>query len=258
MKKKHSEKRRNKLNLAQTKKVVGEDKINQRPRYNGIAVRLILSFMLPVIFVIIIGAVSYQKAAGSIMNSYKKESKQALEMTGEYLRFGFDSIEADAIQFAMEGNVQKYFNGSFSYSVIEGNRVLEDISNALLAKQVSDDFVENIHILSKNSEMKTTAGKTSTGLYQKFTETQEGSRLLDNSSDSYWIGFSELLDQEVAVPPDSYAIRFVQGFPDSKSCIIYDVSAATMNDILNRLDFGKGSKIAFITGDGKEMTRGVQ
>lgn len=59
---------------------------------SSLRIKLILSFLVPVAFIIVLGVVSFQKAASGFESNYEKSASQVLGMTGEYINFGLDSI----------------------------------------------------------------------------------------------------------------------------------------------------------------------
>ncbi len=157
--------------------------------FRGIGMNIIASFLLPVIFVIIVGGVSYNKASNAIISKYKESSSQAIDMTGEYLRFGFDSVKATAIQFIMDNALQKYYSGSYLNDALESNKIIDNTKTSLLAKQGSDPFIHNITILS-NMDAKTisTTDTKEKGLYNEFIQSDTGKGLAEKPKSKYWIG----------------------------------------------------------------------
>lgn len=221
--------------------------------WSSIAINLILAFIIPVVFIIFIGIVSYQKASSAIVDSYKRSSKTALEMTSKYLEFGFDSVVSSATQYVRDNNIKSYFGGQLKLNPEAELETKNSIKNSIVTKQVSDDFIENIHILSKNLEMITTSTTKVNGLFDQFLDGENGSTLKESMSSSYWIGSDSIIDENLSIISDNYAIRYVQGMNYSKSCIIIDISSKKISDVLSELDFGEGSKVAFVTGDKREL-----
>ena len=56
----------------------------------GIKVKLIISFMIPLICTIVIGIVAYSLAASGMSSNYEDSMSKAMAMAVEYLDFGFD------------------------------------------------------------------------------------------------------------------------------------------------------------------------
>ncbi|BCJ96463.1 hypothetical protein acsn021_40320 [Anaerocolumna cellulosilytica] len=219
----------------------------------GIAFKLVLGFMVPVFFVILVGTIAYTMASDAIVNNYKKSSLQSIEMTSEYMRFGLDSVEATGLQYIMDTDMKNYFNGMYKDKPLDASRLMQDIKKNFIAKQVSDVFIENIHVLAKNAGAMTTSSSAEKDMYEPFLASEGGKGLGDNSHSSYWLGMDPELDAKLGIKTNKYALRFVRGFQDIRACLILDISASTITDILGDLDFGKNSIVGFVTADGREV-----
>jgi methyl-accepting chemotaxis protein len=226
---------------------------NKLAWYSGIAMRLIVSFMVPVILIIVLGIVSYNKASSAIIGSFKNSSMQAVKVTGDYIENGMDSISATALQYTENKNLSNYNAGKYQVDIETQEAVKKEVQQSIKTKAVSDEFIEDIHILSETMGVITTVDKTDKELYQKFIDSDSGSKTKEKFSSVYWIGTNKLIDEQLSIEDSSYAIRLVQGFYNSKSCIIIDVSSKKIEEILGEVDFVEGSIVGFITDDGREL-----
>ncbi len=217
---------------------------------DSIAVKLILSFLVPVAFVIIIGMISYHKAAETITDKYKEASLQSMKITSEYLNFGFEAVKAKAVRYITNSDIKEYFKGIDD--IVENANSKESVREEIQAEQVSDDFIENIHILSDRIDTMTTANQSEPKMYHPFLETEEGKKLEQASNAKYWIGTCSYLDEALGVEVNGYAFRYVVGF-NSDACIIFDISSEALKGILANLDFGDGCIVGFTTEDGREL-----
>ncbi len=219
----------------------------------GIVVSLILSFMIPVVFVIIVGAISYQKASTAIINNYKSSSLQAMDMTGEYMSFGFESVEGTALEFIMDSNYQKCFGGRIK-DKFEQNTIVNNMKTTMIAKGVSETFIQNIMVISDGVGTVTTFKRTQDdGLYNEFINTEAGSPLKAKTGTPFWVGSDKTIDDKLGIEAKDYAIRCIRSFQNANAAIIVDVKTATLNEIMGRLDFGKDSVVGFVTSDGREL-----
>lgn len=57
----------------------------------------------------------------------------------------------------------------------------------------------------------------------------------------------------LGINSDEYSIRFARMFENSSTCVIIDVSAEAVKQVLGKLDYGKDGICAFITTEGKEF-----
>ncbi len=217
----------------------------------GIVRKLILSYLLPVFFVILLGFVSYEKAADSIIKNYKESSLQSISMTSEYLNFAFDTVEAKGIQYITDKGISNYFSGS--NSILNNISLKDTIKSKLLSEQISDKVIENIYIISDKVDTMSTANKSVKNAYSSFLNSKGGKNLLDQQDAKYWIGSDPFLDEAFRVTTSSYAFRYVIGFPRMKACTVFDISSEAIEEIIGNLKFAEGSTIGFITGDGREL-----
>jgi len=220
---------------------------------NSIGTKLVLSFLVPVCFVIIIGIASYEKASKSILDNYEKSSLQSIKMTSDYVQFGLKTVDNVAKRYVLDSTMQKYFMGVYETDYKEMNNATNTISNVINTQNISDDFISNIHILSKKEGNISTAGRYSDNLYESFLESPNGAKLAENNKASYWISSDDIIDKAYTTRQSDYILRLVRGFADSPTCIIIDITKSTVYDILQGLDLGEGSIVGFVTADGREL-----
>ena len=178
--------------------------------YFSIGFKLITSFLIPIGFVILIGVISYQKASDSILDNYQKSSQQAINMSGQYLNFGFESIKSTALQYIMDKRIQAYFYGASDSDEFELGNNKRELQTDLSVKVTSDEFLENIFILSPYIDTAISSKNTDKkGLYDTILQSEEGSGLKEKSDAGYWIGNSSSFDTDLGVSQQNYAIRYI-------------------------------------------------
>jgi methyl-accepting chemotaxis protein len=245
----------------------GKSKINEHSNnvsnvLNGIRhlatirVKLIASFLVPIVFIIILGIVSFGKAAQGIRNSYEKSTKQTINMTVQYLQFGVDSIEALSTQYVNDDTVKKYFFNNGDDELIT-HQNYETIYNSILAKQVTDNFISNISIFSDKVDSISTVTSVGENILGDFFDTETGKNI-SKSKDIFWIGSDSFLDAKTGVGADSYSLRLVRNFRDADALIAIDMDINTVQDILKSMEFDKTGTVGLVTSDGKEIISGGQ
>ena len=65
------------------------------PFWRRIGVRLVAGFMVPVIFIVLQGTVSYQKASDQIVASYEESVDQTVDMINQYLTLTIDTVQSN-------------------------------------------------------------------------------------------------------------------------------------------------------------------
>ncbi len=217
-----------------------------------IRVKLIAAFLVPIAFIILLGFVSFQKAAVGIRSGYENSTKQAINMTSKYLLLGVNSIEDISTQYLNDNIMQKYFLGLFNNDVMDKNNNFKMIKNQIIAKQATDDFISQISILSDTVQSATTISSTGSNTCAGYFETENG-RSITKSSKIKWFGNDSYLDEKLKTKPEKYAMRMVRFYVGSDSLIVIDLDNKTVKGILNDINLDKTSIIGFVTADGKEI-----
>jgi methyl-accepting chemotaxis protein len=226
-------------------------KLMDNKLFRTIRVRLIAAFMVPVVFIIILGVVSFQQASGGITSSYEKSTSQALDMAGDYLSFGFDSIKATGNQYSNDASLKKFFVGFYDNDVIEKSSMLTDISNQFTAKKMTDKFIGDLFVLSDRYTPVSTLSTTNPDSYAGFLETDFGKSVKENKMKVTWIGSDAYLDEHLSVNSDEYAMRMVRMIPGTNAILIIDVKMDAVKEVLNNLEFD--GLLCMVTPDGKEI-----
>jgi len=222
-------------------------------RANTIRFKLTVAFLVPIAFIILLGFVSFQRASETIVSNYEKATLQAIEMAGEYLRFGFESVESTSIQYMNDESITKYFLGSYKEDSIEYTKSKKTIDNLLSTKQTADDFIEDIYLIADKVDSVTTKKSFESGIYAGFLENEIGQFLKKNRTKMVWIGQNDYLDEKLGTEPEEYSMRLVRNLASAEALMIIDVKADTVNKILSDLEFDQSGFLTIVTSDGKEI-----
>ncbi len=226
-------------------------KLTDNKLFRTIRVRLIASFMVPVAFIILLGVVSFQQASSGITSSYEKSTSRALDMAGDYLSFGFDSIKATGNQYSNDAALKKFFVGFYDSDIIEKSSMLTDINNEFTAKKMTDKFIGDLFVLSDRYAPVSTLSTTNPDSYTGFLETEFGKNIKENKMKVMWIGSDAYLDENLSVGSDEYAMRMIRMIPGTNAILIIDVKMNAVEQVLKDLEFD--GILRMVTPDGKEI-----
>jgi methyl-accepting chemotaxis protein len=220
--------------------------------------KMIAAFLVPIVFIILLGVVSFQKAATGIRGSYEETAGKVISMTGEYLRFGIGSIENSSVEYMNNQEITKYFSGQYKNDKFEANSVMKSIKSSILAKSTADEFVANIYLLSDSVtsivSMDSVTDSQTDKIYRGFTETEAGKYLEDNRIKVLWLGKENYLDDRLGVNTSDYALRLIRKLQGSDTILVMDVRTETVEGILKNTGFDQSGFLSFVTEDGKEIT----
>ena len=241
-----------------TSKVFGKGRKSVKKEKTGelfksIRFKLIASFMVPIAFIILIGIISFLKASEGITTSYEKSTSKALNMAGEYLQLGFDSIKVASDQYSNDDGIKNYLVGINESDIIEQNSKLKEIQNNFVTKSKTDKFIGDIYILSDRYDPISTVDKINSDVYAGFKDTELGKFTFDNKIKVSWIGRDAYLDERLMVASDQYALRLVRMILGTNAILIMDVDMETVQEVMKNLEFDETGILGIVTNDGKEI-----
>jgi methyl-accepting chemotaxis protein len=218
----------------------------------GISVKLVGAFIIPVIFIILLGVISYNKALYGIVSNYKAAVNETMVATSKYFEIGFKSIASTVAQLAADEKVKDPAEyGSY-----------KSVHKSIIAKLQTDELISNIHVFSIDKVgISTKAGAMKEDIYSEFIK-QDGTMFQDDT-DVIWVGNHPYIDSKFKTPNSQYGVSIIQKITDSSGFsgtggnavgfIVADVRIEIITDILNGFGWGDGSFSAFITTDGREI-----
>jgi methyl-accepting chemotaxis protein len=220
----------------------------------GLKNKIYICFIVPIIFMVAVGLISYHYAAEGLSDKFKEASRQTANMAIQYLDTSCTYIQAEVLGYAFDSDVEKYVIGMPGKSVVEKANYISDERVSLLAAQTSNPFVNNIHIIPK-AGIQIITSQTSDkydGIYDAYcTEMMEYSE--DGRNLPKWIEEHPLLDEQLGLNAEDYFLAYQMQTSQKFAYVVADVKTQALMDILEDMDFGNGSITGFVTNSGKEM-----
>lgn len=222
-----------------------------------IRVQLIVGFVIPIIFIVAIGLISYQKASQGLAEIYETSSYNALEMTMTSMDEGMKTIQSIVMELSQDTTLTAYALGGYASDSIKDAQAKTTIRNNINVKQTSSTMLEDIHVIPVDGQYvvtsKTMSFTTDLDSFIEALKESEDSYVLDGKM-IRWASTHPFIDSQMEL--DSYLMFCSRPFSSGslKGVVVADVSKAAILDLLNQLDFGEGSYIAFITAEGVELS----
>ena len=217
-------------------------------RLLGIRNKIVICFLVPIAFMIVIGVSAYQKAAEGLREKFQESTLQTIAMSKEYIEMSCDFIKAEGLKYAFDGDVGKYLQGTVD-SPIELKEIMKSIDTDMISSSTSIPFINNLHIIPRSgSNVITTANNNnSDGFYDEYKELVAKDKNIES-----WIDSHPLLDEKLELQED-YIMAFEILSRSKNGCVVIDIKSAEIKGLLEGVDLGKGSIIGFITENGREI-----
>lgn len=213
--------------------------------------KIIICFLVPLSFMIIIGYSAYQKAAEGMQQKFQESTLQTLRMVTEYVDMGCDFIEAEGTKYAFNTELAKYYLGFFEDDLIGKKDLIEKTKYDILSAQIINPFISNIHIITMEgiSMLSTRDTASADGFYESYMESMS----MGDSTIDKWVDRHTILDEYLGLDENDYILSLQVLSQSKNACIVIDVKQEEIKKLLENLDIGEGSMVGFVTGSGKEI-----
>lgn len=213
--------------------------------------KIVVCFLVPILFMILIGASAYRKSADGMSDKYMESTTQTISMATEYIDMSCTFIESEAIKYAFDSDLGKYFLGLYESDSIGKMNVMENTKSDMISAQVSNPFISNIYILTKENVamLSTKSAANANGIFDRYIESQG----TDKRQLKTWIDKHDLLDESFELTESDYILSCQMLSQNNNACIVIDVKPSAIREFLEGLDLGEGSILGFVTADGREI-----
>lgn len=236
------------------RKVKGQGKEGRKNSvllFRRIRFRMIVSFLIPVVFIIILGVVSYRKASEQIVESYETSTMQTMEMMNRYLTLSFDMVQSDYKGYLNDDTLQKFYKGLLDNDETHAY-IPRQYQNDLNSEINANSLICNIYFLSDSQTSITTTQTTEQGLFSAYLETPQGQLVSGDQYKYFLFGNQCETDEKLGTESSKYGARLAKYFTGVGAVMLVDIDKDVINGTLMSLDAGEGSMVGFLTCDGYE------
>ena len=217
----------------------------------GIRNKIVVCFLVPLLFMVVIGGTAYRKAAEGMSEKYRESTAQTINTAMEYVDMICSFIESEGMKYAFDSELNKYLVGLYEDDVVSKTQVMNETKTAIVTSKTSNKFISNIHIVTKeNVKMLSTVSITTVpdGIFPSYKET-----VSDSKGILRWVDDHELLDNTLKLKNDSYILAYQVQSQNNNACVVVDIDPKKIVEFLEELDLGQGSIVGFVTKNGREL-----
>ena len=213
---------------------------------------LVGAFLVPVLLIVILGIVSYQKASEIIVEKYKESSMSAISAEALYFDLLCDTVTAKASEIITHDETAKYYEKY--YRKEESQDYFRSMRSNLFIATSNANYIQQYDIISEVGTQYTSRhGELPADAYTALLESEVGT-YLEGTTRNVWLGKQEYINETFPSEQTTAGIVFYQKFMKAKTILLIEVKQDTMKNALAEMNFGKDSYKAIITQDGREIT----
>lgn len=232
----------------------GKAQAGRRVGLFSIRNKIVVCFLIPIVFMIIIGATAYQRAADGMSDNYSESTGQTIQMAVEYIDVVNSFVQAEAVKYAFDDSLTKYYAGRYADDRASEVSVQDTAKSNIQASQSANSFISDIHIVTKSgiNLLSTATSSKVDGVYEDYqASVSDGGKGIVS-----WVDSHEVVDEALGVKSRKYIYAYQTTSQSSNACVIVDVKASAIEEFLSGLDLGDGSIVGFVTAGGTELVSG--
>lgn len=242
-----------KASAEKKQKVPKQKKSGKSSKLLSIRNKIVVCFLVPIVFMVIIGVSAYQKSAEGLSEKFTDSTLQTMRMATENLNMSCDFIRSEGLKYAYDDDLRKYFLGMFEDNPVDKLNFLTSTKSNLLSVKTSNPFISHMHIIPKKG-VNLLSTKLSSGVdgfldeYKEDVASGEGRRSIPQ-----WIDSHPVLDEKVTETEKDYIMAFEMMSQSNNACVVIDIKPSAITDFMEEIDIGDGSIIGFVTPGGREL-----
>ena len=224
----------------------------------SIRIKLIISYAIPILLIILLGVISYQKAAESIIGSYETNMENTAVKTAEYYELMMDTIATGCNRIAVDTSVRTYYRGGYRDEPLAEKKAFQEIKKSMLLNAFSGNFVDGFYVFGNYGDFSTSYLDVKKIDYGTYAQSAEGEELAASGEKILFDGYHRDLDEITGHDSEAYAFTVKRNLTDQASkpigAVVMDVSMDAAKEPLLKLELGEGSVCALISEDGRQIT----
>lgn len=236
-----------------------------KKHFRGIRSKLVGSFFVPVILIVALGIISYNKAKDGIITNYEASSQTNLNMIAKYFSLELSNITARANELATSDNLKQYYAGALADKPMDEITAADAVLNQVRSIRNVDPYMEDIYIIGSYGKGISKAGTFTTEPIDKFKGSYEANALMKAGGIAGWVGKHPYIDETYSsskdANQDNYSFSYISSFIDARNqrsgYLIVDLKKAFVTDTITEANFGEGTITGLITADGREIIQGT-
>jgi methyl-accepting chemotaxis protein len=224
----------------------------------GIREKLIVTGLVPIVCIILLGSVSYIKAAEAISENYEVSMNNAIIKTGEYFLQLFGNLEDVNYSFYNQEDLIEYYSGNLKNNPTAEVTAYKGLLNRVKKEAIGNDMISSINIIGSTGTSISTVGNIGADVFANMQETDMMVRIGQTNTNAVWVGQHAEFDEVMGMTMDDYGIsncRVIKSRTNKNAAIVVtDYKKEDLILPIESMEFTEGAYCAIVTGDGREIT----
>lgn len=225
----------------------------------SIRLKLTLYFMVPIVFILILGVAAYLNASKALIQTFTEANIASFNSMSDYYKVILSNVEDKASQLNNNEDAADLFSGWYASDVIKELEIYNKVSTTVKKTALTDRYIGGIYVIPMYGNAMTSKNHfgTSQSIYSDYVASAEGKVIDRDKKAGVWSGYHKYIDQSLNMDQSEYALSLTTRFMNDSfkqiGYIIIDVKMDVIVQAMQELNLPTGSMAAFVAPDGREI-----
>ena len=231
----------------------------------SIRTKLIAAFLVPIVFLIALGLVSYLKSSSAVIKIAQDSTSATMDGSGKYLDAVLNNITNLTMQLIADKDVQDYLNADSESDTYEFIQKRQKVNDRVMALAMSNKIISEIYIITTGNNSILPSGFIDLNM-EMLKDTDIEKQIVSADGASIWSGFHRDLDKsgnqtEVADKNVKYSTSILRALKSTMSgkiiaYLVIDVKLSFTNEFLTDIagNLPAGSELHLISPDKRDLS----
>ncbi len=227
-------------------------------RIKTIRLKLISVFAVPIVFLMILGIMSYSSASKAVCKVAQQSTVATMENGGKYLDVVYSSIDDLSKQLLIKKDIRDYLSDASAGSndPAAAAELYRNVSNDLLNISSTNKYVSSIYLIGDGNKSILPSGSKSSSDFdmdsvKNFNMYKEMGK---RKGRTVWLGSHKEIDDKLGITAKDNSVTALKEIKSTTTgdligILVIDLKMNLIQDFLDGMNLGKGGEVHLVSSD---------
>lgn len=223
--------------------------------FSGIRFKLTVAFIVPVVLMIGLGVISYNRSAEALTSNYESSSKSTLDTAASYMNLIIETIRTASYDISVSTIAREYYGQTYAKDAYKESTVFSTLRTEIESRKIANKYIRNIAFVANyGNAISTALSYLDDSIYENVRKLDCAKRT--DKEDFIWLGNHPELDDYIGT--SRYAFGIMRKAYNMKfrqiGYVVVDVDYDEIANHIASINMGENAILALITPDGREIS----
>ncbi len=223
--------------------------------FSGIRFKITVAFIVPVVLMIGLGVISYNRSAEALTSIYESSSKSTLDTAASYMNLIIETIRTTSYDISVSTIAREYYGQTYAKDAYKESTVFSTLRTEIESRKIANKYIRNIAFVANyGNAISTALSYLDDSIYENVRKLDCAKRT--DKEDFIWLGNHPELDDYIGT--SRYAFGILRKAYNMKfrqiGYVVVDVDYDEIANHIASINMGENAILALITPDGREIS----